>query len=236
MIQLSQLTPHDIVLEVGAGKGALTINLIKKAGEVLIVEKDPSLFETLKNLFSNNSNVKLFLGDILQLDLPRYNKIVSSLPYSISARFFLWLLDKNFEIATLLLQREFADKLKSPPGSSKYGRLSVLTGSAFTIQVHDSVSPSSFVPQPKVFSSIVTVNRKKNRKISERFFIDFVTALFSQRRRKLKAVVKSYIDKRFRGIVFTSIEDFRIPDKRVFETSVEEFERLASLLVLKLAK
>ncbi|WP_455367957.1 16S rRNA (adenine(1518)-N(6)/adenine(1519)-N(6))-dimethyltransferase RsmA [[Eubacterium] cellulosolvens] len=233
MVQLARLKDDDIVLEVGAGKGSLTTHLIKKAKRVLIVEKDKHLFKILEELFLENPEVHFYLGDILTLKLPKFDKIVSSLPYSISSKFFLWLMRQDFQIAVLLLQKEYADKLIAPPGSEKYGRLTVLSGHAFNIKICETVTPEAFIPPPKVISSIVTVTKKQTiTNFNENFFIDFISYLFSQRRKNLKRAVRRLV-KRFQGSL-SIFEQIEIPDKRVYETSIEEFERLSSPLCSKI--
>jgi len=229
MILLAKLKKDDIVLEVGAGKGSLTTHLIKRVKRVLIVEKDKHLFKLLEVMFLENPKAHFYLGDILTLKLPKYEKIVSSLPYSISSKFFLWLMKQDFQIAVLLLQKEYADKLIASPGSQKYGRLTVLSGHAFDIKICEMVTPEAFMPTPKVISSIVIVTKKHTiSNFDENFFIDFVSYLFSQRRKKLEGAVRRLV-KRFQGSL-SAFEQIKIPNKRVYETSIEEFEQLSSPL------
>ncbi|WP_455364117.1 16S rRNA (adenine(1518)-N(6)/adenine(1519)-N(6))-dimethyltransferase RsmA [[Eubacterium] cellulosolvens] len=229
MIQLAKLKKDDIVLEVGAGKGSLTTPIIKKTKRTFIVEKDKQLFKLLERMFLENPKVHFYRGDILTLRLPKYDKIVSSLPYSISSKFFLWLMRQDFQTAVLLLQKEYADKLIAPPGSKKYGRLTVLSGHAFNIKICETVTPEAFMPPPKIISSIVIVTKKHIiSNFDENFFVDFVSYLFSQRRKKLNRAVRKFV-KRFSGSL-SVFEQVEIPDKRVYETSIEEFERLSSPL------
>ncbi|MEM4246353.1 MAG: 16S rRNA (adenine(1518)-N(6)/adenine(1519)-N(6))-dimethyltransferase RsmA [Candidatus Bathyarchaeia archaeon] len=200
MARLANLTSRDVVIEVGAGEGVLTASLAERAGKVFAVEKDPKLYYALKTMFRYERRVEPLLGDALKISLPRYNKIVSSLPFSISSRFVLWLLKQDFEIAILLLQREFVEKLRALPNTPKYGRLSVLAASYFNIGVHGDVPSSSFTPRPKVDSTLISVTRKRPvQEMREEFFIDFVTALFSQRRKRLRAVVKEYVERALEG-------------------------------------
>jgi len=231
MVQLADLNPGEVVLEVGAGQGALTSHLARKVAKVLAVEKDPALAAALRERFAGNPKVELFCGDILHLDLPRYDKIVSSLPYSISLRFFLWLLSQDFMLATLLVQREFAQKLTAAPGSLHYSRITVLAGHKFKIKVLDQVAPGSFTPPPRVVSNIVcAAHRAVDSGVDDTFFREFVTALFSQRRKGLKTAVTRFMRQKLekRGLGDGLL---RIPQKRVYEASVEEFEMLADTLL-----
>jgi 16S rRNA (adenine1518-N6/adenine1519-N6)-dimethyltransferase len=234
MIEYVNLDLNDIVLEVGSGKGALTLNLIEKAGKIIVIEKDKRLFNLLQNRLLGNKKVELFLGDIFQIELPYYNKIVSSLPYSISSKFIIWLLDKEFEIAVLLLQKEFAQKLVASPGSEQYGRISVLSGRTFKIDIKKYLPPDIFFPKPRITSSLVVLTRKKKKEkqLDQTRFNQFITALFSQKRKKLANVLQHFYNRKYVLNTSFSLSHSNIANKRVNEVSIEEFEMVAKELKL----
>ena len=111
------------LLEVGPGKGILTNLLAKKVKRVIAVEIDEKLIKSLKEILP--SNVILIKNDVIKLNfenLPKFNKVVSNLPYQISSPFTFKVLDYNFDLAILIYQKEFADRIIAKPGNKKYSK------------------------------------------------------------------------------------------------------------------
>jgi len=125
-VDYANISKDDVVLEIGPGKGILTNFIAKKAKKVIGVEIDKYLFNNLKKCCP--SNVELINADILKLDfesLPKFNKIVSNLPFQISSPVTFKIIDYNFSIAVLIYQKEFAQRMVGKAGSKHYSRLSV---------------------------------------------------------------------------------------------------------------
>jgi 16S rRNA (adenine1518-N6/adenine1519-N6)-dimethyltransferase len=191
IIQYAQLNKSDTVLEIGAGYGNLSERLAEKAGKVIAVELDASLASFLKNRFPN---VEVVLGDALKVDFPAFNKAVSNLPYAISSGVTFKLFKCKFDYAILMYQYEFARRLIARPNSEEYGRLSVAAQYYADIEFLESVPRSAFRPRPEVRSAIVRIIPRPPpyRVKNEEFFMRFLTAVFSQRRKKLRnAIMKS---------------------------------------------
>ena len=111
-VEYASINKEDIVLEIGPGKGILTNLISKKAKKVIAIEIDKYLYNYLKNTCPKN--VELINSDVLELDfesLPRFNKIVSNLPFQISSPITFKILDYNFSKAVLIYQKEFADRM-----------------------------------------------------------------------------------------------------------------------------
>ena len=121
LVSYASLTIDDTVLEIGAGFGFLTQLLSEKCKKVFAVEIDHALMDFLKKQFHNSRNVDLIEGDILKVALPYFNKIVSAPPYSISSPLLFHLLDRNFDSALLILQKEYAERLAASVGTKNYG-------------------------------------------------------------------------------------------------------------------
>ncbi len=181
MIELADIRPTDIVLEVGGGLGDLTYEISKRA-EVTTVEKDQDLAQTLLDRFSGNNAVHIIHGDILQIDLPAFNKCVSNLPYLISRPFVIQLIEHGFERAVLLLQEEFAQKLAAPPGDKRYRAISAYTQASCSVHLSDRVPRSAFKPHPRVDSRIVVLDMFRP---SPPHFIHFLNLMFQKRRKRL---------------------------------------------------
>ncbi|MDD8014097.1 MAG: 16S rRNA (adenine(1518)-N(6)/adenine(1519)-N(6))-dimethyltransferase RsmA [Acidobacteriota bacterium] len=188
----------DLVIEIGAGKGALTMPLAEKAGKVVAVEKDRTLIPHLESL--GMPNIEIIEADILAVDLPglilrrkgllRNAKFAGNLPYSISSPLLFRILEArdHFSEAFFLLQKEVAERIAAGPGTKKYAPLSIFFQNEFVVKVEISVSPGSFSPPPRVDSALISLKKRETPLFSPadgRDFSEFVKAAFAQRRKIL---------------------------------------------------
>ncbi len=184
------LGPSDCVLEIGPGTGNLTEVLSRSAGKVYAIEVDKSLAGSLKGRFDN---VEVIPGDALKVELPPYNKIVSNLPYQISSKITYRLLQRPFDLAVLMYQKEFAKRMIAPVGSEDYGRLSMIVGFYAKAEILESVSKKAFRPAPQVDSSIVRMHPRPEAAAKVAFdnFMKLATGLFNHRRKKLSSALEA---------------------------------------------
>lgn len=193
-VNYADVKKNDIILEVGPGKGIITNILAKNVKKVIAIEIDKKLVESLKKNLP--SNVNLINSDILKLDfedLPKFNKVVSNLPYQISSPFTFKLLEYKFDLAVLVYQKEFAERIVAKPGSNKYSRLSVNVYYKSECIFLRTISKNAFYPVPKIDSAIVKLIPRITPAFSvenENFFKNFVNILFSHRRKKIKNIIK----------------------------------------------
>jgi 16S rRNA (adenine1518-N6/adenine1519-N6)-dimethyltransferase len=179
----ASLTGEDRVLEIGPGTGNLTEVLSARAGKVYAIEVDPVLASDLEGRYPNVAVTK---GDALKVPLPDYNKIVSNLPYQISSMITFRLLERPFDLAVLMYQREFAQRIVASPGSGEYGRLTLNVSFRAEAEILERVPRTAFRPRPQVESAIVRLRpRKTPIPVDERIFFDLTRALFSMRRKKV---------------------------------------------------
>ena len=241
MVDYAELSRDDVVLEVGAGIGNLTLLLAARAGKVIAVERDRRLMRVLGERLRVHSNVKLLCGDALQIELPKFNKVVANLPYGISSDITFRLLKHKFELAILMYQREFAERLVAKPGSDDYGRLTVNAYYRASLELLREVPPEAFFPQPKVTSAIV---RLKPREppfdvADESMFFNVVRALFQHRRQRVRNALYRSFGEVFPGVKVSKVErratiDQKLP-KALAETPVmdlapDKFGVIANLL------
>ena len=231
LVELADLGPSDTVLEIGAGTGSLTSIIEKQAGRVVAVEKDPTLTNLLRRKFAKSKNVKIIEGDILKIQLPKFDKVVSSPPYNISSKLVFLLLKKSFERLVLVLQKEFVERLVAQSGSRNYGRLTVMVSHKAHVRLIDIVPRHAFYPTPKVDSAIVNLVPKESRirVFDEQLFCDLVRELFTQRRRRLRKTILRVL-RTYGAKSNMLLPGLSIPEKRVYQTTVEEFETLANEL------
>ena len=186
------------ILEIGPGTGNLTEFLIKKKPrKIFLIEKDKNLFLELKKKYNN---IEIFNNDILKLPLKKIINeetiIFGNLPYNISSQILIkFILNKEklpFRILIFMFQKELADRILAQPDTSNYGRLTILTNWKFTVKKLFDISPNSFYPKPKIQSSLLIFEKKKNFQLFKNpDSLGKVTKIFfNQRRKKIKKQYK----------------------------------------------
>ncbi|MGZ4857480.1 MAG: 16S rRNA (adenine(1518)-N(6)/adenine(1519)-N(6))-dimethyltransferase RsmA, partial [Methanobacteriaceae archaeon] len=194
IIDHSQLNDTDIVLEIGAGIGTLTLPLSETGGKVLAVEQDPRIVRVLKERLDDLSisNVEILEVDATRMEFPPFNKVVANLPYQISSPITFKLLHHDFDWGILMYQLEFAQRMIAKPGKSDYSRLSVMMHLCSLSEVLFKVPRGAFIPKPKVSSAVVKIIPKKNPAVDE-FFLNTCRALFQHKKKKAKkALLESF--------------------------------------------
>jgi 16S rRNA (adenine1518-N6/adenine1519-N6)-dimethyltransferase len=239
----------EIVIEVGPGRGALTRYLIERSGIVLAIELDREMVELLRTELASE-RLTIIEGDILQVDIPGLihstlqtnrqlqprARAVANLPYYISTAVITQFIEARSVLKdmTLMLQREVAERITSPPGSRDYGALSVLVQLYCRTQRLFHVAPGSFRPIPKVDSTVVRLELYDSTSLAvgdEALLNRVVRSAFAQRRKtilnSLKAMA-SNIDPRLKPDQIQQIlESASIAPQRRAETlSPPEYVRL----------
>jgi len=194
-----ELRADDLVIEIGAGRGAMTELLAARARRVIAIELDPTLAENLKERFRAKPGIDVFQADILAIDLTElcvYREceecfIFGNLPYYITSP----ILHRLFAFApwiramALLVQREVAERLTAAPGTRAYGYLSILAQLYAQPRIVVGVPPGAFSPAPKVHSALVDFQMTPKfpgwGSEDREKFLDFVKRCFAQKRKNL---------------------------------------------------
>ena len=235
IIDFGNITKDDVVLEIGTGIGTLTIELAKRAKKVIAIEQDSNICEILaKRLEKENiDNVELINDDALKVDFAPFNKILSNLPYQISSPITFKFLDYDFDLAILMYQKEFAQRMNGEVGSKNYSRLSAMLYFKCDVEKMTDVSCESFIPKPQIDSTVVKLTPKENTIAEDDFktYSKFTKALFQHRNKKIRNAlidsrhVISNIDKKVLKKRLNAIEDEKLIDylkKRVVVLTPEE--------------
>ncbi len=220
----------DTVLEPGPGHGTLTRLLQKKVGKVIAVEKDPGLVQELQETFRNHSNVVIVEGDILKTKpLPNFNKLVSTPPYYLSSKLALLLASQNFDVAAIVFQKEFGERLLAEPGTREYGRLTVSIRRKLNVEKIMEISRTAFRPKPKVDSVLLRLTPTQTlRDLDEQLFEEVVRGVFTQRRRLLRGALLHFLTKKLgRETGKRIMSEVTFPDARVHQLSIAQFEDLS---------
>jgi len=200
IVARSKVAPHDIVVEIGAGLGALTLALAPCVQKVYAVEKDRQIAKLLRNelLAAGCENVNLRIQDVLGLDFPAIAAsagkrliVMGNIPYNISSQILVQLIAERgcIKKAALMFQKELAQRITSPPGGKSYGRLAVMLGYCATVNPIATVKPAAFYPRPQVDSLVLEIvfqDSPKPKAEDEAFLFKVVKAAFSKRRKTLK--------------------------------------------------
>jgi len=184
-VEYAELSRGDTVLEIGPGIGNLTEELLKTGAKVVAIEQDSEFCAFLTKRFGER--IELVQADAVKAFLPEFNKVVSNLPYQISSPITFRLLKQSFDVAVLMLQKEFAERMIAKQGSQEYGRLSVGVYYRADCEIVLNVPRHAFWPQPKVDSCVVKLVPRSPpfRVTDEEAFSRVTQAIFSHRRKKI---------------------------------------------------
>ena len=225
------------VLEIGPGEGVLTRALLDRGAHVSAVEIDPALVEELELAFADEieeNRLEIVLGDAKKVDIPPFDIVVANLPYSVSSKITFRLLAIGFEVAVLMYQKEFAQRMVAPPGTPNVGRLSVMVQTYASVKPLLELSPSSFRPRPRVRSWVVRLTpHEPPYPIADRKgYADVVRVLFSHRRKTVRKGLRSGKDTFAPEAIERAIAD--LPDdllqRRPEDLTLEEFALIANML------
>jgi 16S rRNA (adenine1518-N6/adenine1519-N6)-dimethyltransferase len=236
IVEASGATARDIVCEIGAGAGALTGLLAARAGRVVALEIDPALHRRLQAQAARWPNVEPRLADARAFPYASLAPagglvVVGNLPYSASKPILLrlWEARSHLARATLMVQREVAERLAAGPGGRDYGALSVLWQTWAAVSLLFVVPPAAFQPAPAVDSAVVQAVFRSSPAVplaDPDTFVRVVKAAFARRRKTLANALAAGLP----GLDRTRLAAAGIDGRRRAETlSLAEFARLAEL-------
>ena len=249
MIAGSGIDENTNVIEIGPGIGVLTVACADHAGLVTAVEIDKKLIPILQKTVEDYDNVEIINEDILKTDIEalcreakekheglKNLKIVGNLPYYITTPIIMKLLEGNVpaESITIMMQKEVADRLTANPGKKVYGAITAAVQYYCTIDTIVQVPAECFVPQPKVDSTVLRLNIRKEKPVElkdEKLFFDVIKAGFSQRRKTLLNCLTG-----FKGMGKEEMSEFLNeigiePGRRAETLSLQEFANIANSII-----
>lgn len=207
IVHAGHIESDDVVIEVGVGLGALTHPLAKKARHVYGLEIDSGIIRYHQDEADLPENVTLIHQDVLKADFDELAekcggtiKIMANLPYSISNPFLFKLIENRHHLqwATIMLQKEVADRLVAAPGTKQYGIPTILLGCCAQITQLLTLKPAEFHPRPKIDSVVIRIDFTRPHESSHlldesdwKLFRTIVRAAFGQRRKTLANTLSS---------------------------------------------
>ncbi|MEK3548886.1 16S rRNA (adenine(1518)-N(6)/adenine(1519)-N(6))-dimethyltransferase RsmA [Lactobacillus crispatus] len=253
IVEAAGIKKNDQVIEIGPGIGSLTEQLLLAGAKVFAYEVDDSLPTILQNELPKKiddqplaSRFKILLKDVLKanfkedigdfFDFTKPIKVVANLPYYITTPIIFTLAesDLHFTSLTLMMQKEVAERLEAQPGSKDYGPLTISVQTEMKVKLALQVGRNSFMPRPKVDSSVVVLTPLKEKPAIEerKHFIWVVKMCFSQRRKTLNNNLKSLLpDKTKRDELITELGVE--PRIRPEDLTIEQFIKIAKFIPAK---
>ena len=217
IVESSEITEEDLVIEIGPGLGTLTKKLLENAGKVICIELDKNMVTILQDRFSNLKNFQLINEDVLKVNLKKFiqdekiknnfksAKIVANLPYYITTPIIMKLLEEKLDLEsiTVMIQKEVADRLIAVPGEKNTGAITYAVYYYADGQEILEVPNNAFIPEPEVTSKVIKLNLRKEVPIKvndeEKMFKIIKSAFMQKRKTLLNALTNAK--------VFTSKEE-----------------------------
>lgn len=195
IVNVSNVTADDVIIEIGPGLGSLTAKLADNAKKVIAIELDENMINILSERFSLYKNVEIIHADVLKVDLNKLIdgeenvKVVANLPYYITTPIVMKLLEENLKInsITVMVQKEVGERFCATPGGKEYGAITVSINYYTSPKIVLDVPKENFNPVPEVDSCVVKLDLK-NEHIElkdEKLFFRLIKTTFSQRRKNI---------------------------------------------------
>lgn len=202
IINSSEISKEDLIIEIGPGLGTLTKELIKRAGKVVCIELDKKMIKILKDRFITSSNLEILNEDVLQVDLNelikkhkghdniKKAKIVANLPYYITTPIIMKLLEDKLDIEsiTVMIQKEVADRLIEIPAGKNTGAITYTIYYYCESEKIMEVSNNSFIPEPDVTSEVIKMKLRNKPAVeieNPKVMFMIIKSAFMQRRKTL---------------------------------------------------
>jgi 16S rRNA (adenine1518-N6/adenine1519-N6)-dimethyltransferase len=243
IVAAAELGAEDVVVEIGAGLGALTTRLADVAKRVIAIDRDAQLVDVLRTELADRPNLEIVLGDALDFDLGVAGRtagrplvVVGNLPYVVTSPVLFATIEaaaggQVVDRAIFMVQKEFAQRMLAPPGSRTYGRLSVMVQQAASAEILFHVGAGAFLPAPAVTSTVLRLRPRAQPLAEVRdadLFARVVREAFGARRKMLRRALEPGFGgaRAAAALAAAGIAGTR----RAEELAVADFARLANAL------
>jgi 16S rRNA (adenine1518-N6/adenine1519-N6)-dimethyltransferase len=238
IVEGADINKEDLVIEIGPGVGTLTRELLKRAKRVVSIELDSDLIPILEEELKEFDNLQLIHKDALKVDFnevigeEKSVKVVANLPYYVTTPIIAKLLTENYKFnsLTIMIQKEVAERIAAIPDTKEYGALSILVQYYCDTEIIRKVSPASFIPQPKVESIVIKLDRLPEPRVKvqdQKLYFTISRDAFNMRRKTLWNALKPLQlekEKLEQGFTDSGID----PRRRGETLSLEEFANLTN--------
>ena len=250
IVQSSDITKDDMVIEIGPGLGVLTKYLLEKAKKVVCIELDTKMVKILQDRFSEYDNIEIINTDVLKINLNeiieknkgeiRKVKVVANLPYYITTPIIMKLIEDRLDIEsiTVMIQKEVADRLIEIPGGKNTGAITYTVYYYCTSKKIMEVPNTSFIPEPEVTSEIIKMDLRDKPVVdveNPQIMFRIIKSAFMQRRKTLLNALTNanvFINKE-QGM--NTLKELNLKENvRAEELTIQDFSNITKIVFGKL--
>jgi len=231
----SELTNDDVILEIGPGLGALTEPLVETAKKVYAIEIEPKFCTFLQKKFSKYENIEIINGDILKVEIPNCNKVISNIPYSITGPILEKIFFKpNPPKGILTIEKNLAERIFYKKEYKNFSRITVTLNSFMEPISRSPLSRFSFYPSPKIDLSLIKLNPKDyiNPFLKEQenitYFLKFVAGIMPYKNKNIANALELFL-KKSKAEIIDALEKHNFENKKLFHFKIEEFLELSKI-------
>ena len=249
IVESSNISKEDLVIEIGPGLGTLTKELLEKAGKVIAIELDDKMLQILNDRFALYDNFELINNDVLKVDLGKIiekekkennlkkAKVVANLPYYITTPIIMKLLEEKLDLEsiTVMIQKEVADRLIEIPGGKNTGAITYTVYYYCESEKIMEVPNSSFIPEPEVTSEVIKMNLRKEPPVvleNTKVMFMLIKSAYMQRRKTLLNSLtnsKVFINKQEGAEILKKLN--LNENVRPEELTIQDFANIAKIIV-----
>ena len=241
IISVSEISQNDIILEIGPGLGIITQELVNLVKKIYAIEIDHRLYSYLNDKFSTYDNVEIIHGDILKVEIPKHNKVISNIPYTITGS----ILDKiffriNSPVGILTIEKSIADRIFISGDYKNFSRISINVNTFMKPVLKSSISRNSFYPIPKIALSLIKLipRDKINPFFLEKepidFFLKFISGIMPYKNRNIANAIELFF-KTQKDIQYTKedilliLQKNNYENKKVFNFEIDDYTEISKL-------
>ena len=237
IIKESELSDNDVILEIGPGLGVLTELLVEEVHKIYAVEIKPKFCEYLSTRFANYNNIEIIEGDILKIQIPRINKVVANIPYSITGPILEKVFFKsNPPQGIITIERNIANRIFSERNYKTFSRITVSFNSFMQPVSNYSISRNSFYPLPKIDLSLIKLMPKEvihqflmNPENID-YYLKFIAGIMPYKNKNLANALELYL-KRDKTEILQILSNNNFENIKLFSLRIEDFIELSKIFL-----
>ena len=233
----SELSVNDVILEIGPGLGVLTEFLVEKVNKIYAVEIESKFCTYLSEKFSEWDNFKIINGDILKIKLPKCDKVVSNIPYSITGP----LLEKVFfkqnpPQGIITVEKNIAQRIFFKENYKNFSRITITLNSFMEPVSKFNISRNCFYPTPNVDLALIKIKPKDNinpfllKNDNKNFFLKFVAGIMPYKNKNIANALKLYLGNDKEKIL-QILRKNNFKNNKIFSLKIEDFIELSKLFI-----
>lgn len=241
IISVSEVAQNDMILEIGPGLGNITQELVRLVKKIYAIEIDKRLYSYLNDKFSIYDNVEIIHGDILKVEVPNHNKVISNIPYKITGA----ILDKiffkvNSPIGVLIIEKNIADRIFLSRDYKNFSRISISVNTFMKPVLKSKIPRNCFYPIPKIALSLIKLIPREDinsfflEKKSKIFFLKFISGIMPYKNRNIVNAIELFF-KTQEDVPYSKEDILMIlhknnyENKKVFDFEIDDYTEISKL-------